>query len=277
MGGSRDSGLFGPGSIVWRVNREGSLLIGGGAAAILQVAHPLVAAGVGEHSRYQVDPWGRLQRTLDLTTRIAFGSTEVANRAARAIQMAHKRVHGELPWDAGRFPAGTPYDANDSELQMWVHATLVATSLTVYTRWVAPLSFAEQRQYYEEQKTMGEAFGVPRDEQPPTLADFFDYYDEMMESDALASTPVLHEVADSILHPDLPLGGRPISDAVALATAGLLTPRWREELGLPWGPNRERLLEASRFLLRRTLPLLPGVVREFPGARIADRRVKTAA
>jgi uncharacterized protein (DUF2236 family) len=277
MGGSRDSGLFGPGSIVWRVNREGSLLIGGGAAAILQVAHPLVAAGVGEHSRYQVDPWGRLQRTLDITTRIAFGSTEVANKAARAIQMAHKRVHGELPWDAGRFPKGTPYDANDSELQMWVHATLVATSLTVYTRWVAPLSIAEQRQYYEEQKTMGEAFGVPRDEQPPTLADFFDYYDEMLESDALASTPVLHEVADSILHPDLPLGGRPLSDAVALATAGLMTPRWREELGLPWGPNRERLLEASRFLLRRTLPLLPGVVREFPGARIADRRVKTAA
>ena len=99
----------------------------------------------------------------------------------------------------------------------------------------------------------------------------------MLASDKLASTPVLHEVADSILHPDLPLGGRPVTDAVTLATTGLLTPRWREELGLPWGPTRERLLDASRFLLRRTLPLLPGVVREFPGARSADRRVRTAA
>jgi uncharacterized protein (DUF2236 family) len=277
MAGSRDIGLFGPESLTWRVNREGSLLIGGGAAAILQVAHPLVAAGVGAYSRYQVDPWGRLYRTLDLTTRIAFGSTEVAHKAARAIQMAHKRVHGELPWDAGRFPAGTPYDANDPVLQMWVHATLVATSLTVYTRWVAPLTIAEQRRFYEEQKTMGEMFGVPRDMQPATLADFWDYYDEMLESDALAWTPVLQEVADSVVRPKLPLGGRPLSDAVALATAGLMTPRWREELGLPWGPNRERLLEASRFVLRRALPLLPGVVREFPGARTADRRVKTAA
>jgi uncharacterized protein (DUF2236 family) len=277
MGGSRDHGLFGPDSIMWRVNREGSLLIGGGAAAILQVAHPLVAAGVGEHSSYQEDPWGRLYRTLDLTTKITFGSTEVANKAAHAIRMAHKRVHGELPWDAGRFPKGTPYDANDSELQMWVHATLVATSLTVYTRWVGKLTIAEQRQWYEEQTTMGEAFGVPREMQPATLPDFFDYYDDMLESDALAMTPVLREVTDSLMRPKLPLGGRPLSDAVKLATAGLLTPRWREELGLPWGPNRERLLDASRVVLRRALPLLPGVVREFPGARIADRRVRTAA
>jgi uncharacterized protein (DUF2236 family) len=277
MGGSRDTGLFGPQSLTWRVNREGSLLIGGAAAAILQVAHPLVAAGVGEHSRYQVDPWGRLYRTLDLTTKITFGSTEVAHKAARAIQMAHKRVHGELPWDAGRFPAGTPYDANDPVLQMWVHATLVATSLTVYTRWIGPLTIAEQRRFYEEQKTMGEAFGVPLHHQPGTLAEFWEYYDDMLESDALASTPVLHEVADSVMRPKLPLRGRPLSDAMQLATAGLMTPRWREELGLPWGPNRERLLDASRFVLRRTLPLLPSVVREFPGARSADRRVKTAA
>jgi uncharacterized protein (DUF2236 family) len=277
MGGGRDSGLFGPGSVTWRVNREGSLLIGGGAAAILQVAHPLVAAGVGEHSRYQTDPWGRLYRTLDITTRITFGSTEESAKAARAIQMAHKRVSGTLPWDAGRFPAGTPYDANDPELQMWVHATLVATSLAVYSRWVGSLTIAEQQRFYGEQKTMGEAFGVPRDMQPETLSEFWDYYEGMLESDALASTPVLHEVAESILHPDLPLGGRPLSDAVALATAGLMTPRWREELGLPWSPNRERLLDASRFLLRRALPLLPGIAREFPAARHADRRVKTAA
>lgn len=277
MAGGRDNGLFGPESVIWRVNREGALLIGGGAAAILQVAHPLVAAGVGEHSSYQTDPWGRLYRTLDITTKITFGSTEVAGKAAQAIQMAHRRVHGELPWDAGRFPAGTPYDANDPELQMWVHATLVATSLTVYTRWIGTLSIPEQRRFYEEQKTMGEAFGVPRERQPATLPDFFDYYDAMLESDELASTPVLHEVAASIMRPRLPLGGRPLSDAVKLATAGLMTPRWRAELGLPWGPGRERLLDASRVVLRRALPLLPGVAREFPGARSADRRVRAAA
>ena len=277
MAGGRDTGLFGPGSITWRVNREGSLLIGGGAAAILQVAHPLVAAGVGEHSNYRTDPWGRLYRTLDITTKITFGSTPTAQKAARAIQMAHKRVNGELPWDAGRFPAGTPYDANDPDLQMWVHATLVATSLAVYTRWIGKLTVAEQRLFYEEQKKAGEMFGVPIEMQPPTLADFYDYYDDMLDSDDLASTPVLHEVTASIMTPDLPLGGRPLSDAVKLATAGLMTPRWRAELGLPWGPNRERVLDASRVVFRRALPLLPRIAREFPAARSADRRVAAAA
>jgi uncharacterized protein (DUF2236 family) len=277
MAGGRDHGLFGPGSVTWRVNREGSILIGGGAAAILQVAHPLVAAGVGEHSRYDVDPWGRLARTLEITTKMTFGSTEQAHEGARAIRMAHKRVHGDLPWDAGRWPAGTPYDANDPELQMWVHATLVATSLAVYTRWIEPLSIAEQRRFYDEQKSIGELFGVPRDMQPATLADFYGYYDGMLESDQLAPTPVLHDVAGSILEPDLPLRGRPLSDAVKLATGGLLPPRWRDELGIAWGPNRERLLDASRLLVRRALPLLPGVVREFPAARVAARRLRAAA
>lgn len=276
MGGRCDTGLFGPGSVTWRVNREGSLLIGGGAAAILQVAHPLVAAGVGEHSRYQTDPFGRLNRTLELTTTITFGSTDDAQRAARAIQMAHKRVHGELPWDAGRFPAGTPYDAGDPELQMWVHATLVATSLTVYQRWIGSLTITDQRRFYDEQKTAGEMFGVPRDMQPATLADFHLYYDEMLASDALAPTPVLHEVTASFMRPDLPFGGRPLSDAVELATAWLMTPRWRAELGLPWSPARERLLDASRLVFRRALPLVPRIAREFPAARSADRRVAAA-
>ena len=275
--GMSDQGLFGPGSVTWRVNREGSILIGGGAAAILQVAHPLVAAGVGEHSRYDVDPWGRLQRTLAITTKMTFGSTAQAEEGARAIQMAHKRVHGELPWDAGRFPAGTPYDANDPHLQMWVHATLVATALTVYTHWIAPLSVAEQRTFYEEQKSIGEAFGVPRETQPATLADFYDYYDSTIDSDELAWTPVLRDVAQSVMRPSLPLHGRPLIDAVNLATVWLLPQRVRDDLGLDWGPKRERLLDASRAVVRRALPLLPGLLRDFPAARGADRRVGTAA
>ena len=93
-----DAGLFGPGSLTWRVNREGVLLLGGGAALVLQVAHPLVAAGVAEHSNYREDPWGRLYRTLDLTTKIVFGSIEEAATLLRsgdphlAIEFAKRRT-----------------------------------------------------------------------------------------------------------------------------------------------------------------------------------------
>src|SRR5881397_2144053 len=121
-----DAGLFGPGSLTWRVNREGALLLGGGAALVLQVAHPLVAAGVAEHSNYREDPWGRLYRTLDVTTKIVFGSSEVAEEASQRLWNVHGRVQGTSP-------DGASYQARDPDLLMWVHATLIDTTLLVYT------------------------------------------------------------------------------------------------------------------------------------------------
>lgn len=272
-----DAGLFGPGSLTWRVNREGVLLLGGGRALILQVAHPLVAAGVAAYSSYREDPWGRLYRTLDITTRIVFGGTETAAEASGQLERMHSRVKGETTESAGRYPAGTPYEASDPELLMWVHATLVDTSLLVYDRYVRPLSLAERRAYYEEQKTLGEAFGVPREHQPATYAEFNEYFDSMLESDRIAVTDALRDVVDATLRPELPFVARPLTEAVNLATAGLLPERLRAELGLPWGPHRERLLAASRAMLRRTLPLMPSLLREFPPARSADRRARLAA
>jgi uncharacterized protein (DUF2236 family) len=271
-----DIGLFGPGTVTWRVNREGVLLVGGGAALILQVAHPLVAAGVAEHSNYREDPWGRLYRTLDLTTKIVFGDTATAEEAAERIRSVHKRVKGRTTEDAGRYPAGTPYDANDPELLMWVHATLVHTALDVYQRYVGPLTIAEQRHYYEEQKTLAESVGVTRDAMPEDFAAFNEYFNGMIESNRIAVTAALRDVVDATLRPDLPFVARPLIEAVSVATVGLLPPRLRDELGMPWNPTRERLLEASRVALNRLIPVLPGLLREFPPARGAERRVSTA-
>jgi uncharacterized protein (DUF2236 family) len=270
-------GLFGPDTVTWRVNREGVLLVGGGAALVLQVAHPLVAAGVEQHSNYREDPWGRLYRTLDLTTKIVFGSTPTAEEAAARIREVHTRVRGETKEDGGRYPAGTKYSANDPELLMWVHATLVHTAMTVYQRYVDPLTIAEQQRYYEEQKRLGEAFGIPRERQPDTLADFFDYWNEMLESDRLAVTDALRDVVSATLRPDLPFLARPVVEALNLATTGLLPESLRDELELPWGPNRQRLFEASQRLLGLVIPVLPSLFREFPPARSAERRARAVA
>jgi uncharacterized protein (DUF2236 family) len=270
-------GLFGPGTMTWRINREGALLLGGGRALVLQVAHPLVAAGVAEFSNYREDPWGRLYRTLDLTTRIVFGDKETAAEASDQLRRVHTRVKGVTQEPGGRFPAGTPYEASDPELLMWVHATLVDTSLLVYDRYVHRLTIAERERYYEEQKTLGEAFGVPREHQPGSYAEFNEYFAGMVDSDAIALTGALRDVTDATLRPDLPFLARPVVEAVGLVTAGLLPERLRQELGLPWGPNRERLLAASRTMLRGAIPLLPSLLRDFPPARRAERRVRTAA
>jgi uncharacterized protein (DUF2236 family) len=274
--GVSDAGLFGPESVTWRVNREGVLLLGGGAALIMQVAHPLVGIGVAEHSNYREDPWGRLYRTLDVTTSIVFGSTAKAHEASERIRNVHKRVQGVTKEDAGRYPAGTEYSANDPQLGMWVHATLVDTSMRVYSAYVGSLTHGEKLGYYEEQKRLGEMFGVPIDEQPPTLAEFHEYFDRMVEEE-LAVTSALVDVVDATMHPELPFVARPIVEALNLVTVSLLPPRLRDELGLELGTNQRRLVSASRTVIRRALPVLPRLLREFPPARSADRRVAAAA
>ncbi|HYH58968.1 MAG TPA: oxygenase MpaB family protein [Thermoleophilaceae bacterium] len=271
-----DPGLFGPDSITWQVNREGILLLGGGAAIIMQVAHPLVGAGVAEHSNYREDPWGRLYRTLDITTSIVFGSTAKANEASERLRAVHKSVHGLTTEAGGRHPAGTKYSANDPTLGMWVHATLVDTSLKVYEAYVRRLSHPEKVRYYEEQKRLGEMFGVPVERQPATLAEFYDYFDGMV-AEELAVTSALTDVVDATMRPELPFVARPLVEALNLATVSLLPQRLRDELGLEWGENRRRLVSASRALVRRALPVLPSLVREFPPARSADRRAAQAA
>src|SRR5205085_2778584 len=162
----------------WRVNREGVLLLGGGRALLLQVAHPLVAAGVAQHSNYREDPWGRLYRTLDTVTTIVFGTRDEAREAAERLNRVHSRVTGEAE-------DGTPYEANDPELLMWVHATLVDTSLLVYTNYVGELTRGERERYYEEQKRLGEMFGIPLEQQPDDYAAFNRYVDEVVQGGTL--------------------------------------------------------------------------------------------
>jgi uncharacterized protein (DUF2236 family) len=269
-----DAGLFGPGSLTWRVNREGVLLLGGGRALLLQVAHPLVAAGVSQHSNYREDPWGRLYRTLDTVTTIVFGTTAQSNEAAERLHRVHTRVTGAAD-------DGTPYRANDPDLLMWVHATLVETSLLVYTNYVGELTRAERERYYAEQKRLGEVFGIPLERQPDDYAAFNRYFDDVVRGGTLQVTDSLRDVAAHTLRPRLPYGGtfvaRPAIGYFNLVTAALL-PGWlREELGLPWGPNRARMHAAQRALIRRLVPVLPGLLREFPPARSADRRMRAAA
>src|SRR5215218_2946605 len=154
---------------------------------------------------------------------------------------------------------------------MWVHATLVRTALDVYQRYVGPLTIAEQRLYYDEQKTLAEMFGVPRERMPDTFAAFNRYFDDTLESDRIAVTDALREVVDATLRPKLPPIARPLVDALNLSTVGLLPERLREELRLAWGPTRDRLQEASRASLRRIIPVLPILLRELPPARSAER------
>jgi uncharacterized protein (DUF2236 family) len=253
------------GSVAWRVGSEGALLLGGGRALILQVAHPQVAAGVAQHSNYRQAPWRRLYRTIEVTSQIVFGDDRESAEAAAALRRRHQRV-------VGRDDRGDHYRALDPQLLMWVHATLVDTSLLVYHRYVKPLREEEMALYYEQMKPVAEAYGIPGEQQPADWPAFREYWDGMLLS-GLRVTETTREVADSVLRPELPLAARlpalPAVKAMNLLTIGTLPGELRDELELSWGPLRERLLAASGLTIRRLLPLLPSPLRKFPAARRA--------
>jgi uncharacterized protein (DUF2236 family) len=236
---SRD-GYFAPESVIRRVgNSPLTPFLGGGPAVLLQVAHPLVAAGVTQHSDYRHDLWRRLLRTLRALYLIAFGTKAEAEQVGAAVERVHAEVHGRTQVRLGPFPAGTPYSAADPELMLWVHATLVQASLDVYSRFVHPLSAGEQERYYREMALVARLFGTPAKAIPATLADFRDYFEAQIAGKTITVTEPAKHVAAVIVEAALPAPMRLLVPAHRLSTAGLLPPRLREEYGLRWGPLHE--------------------------------------
>ena len=247
---SRD-GYFAPESVIRQVgNTPVTPFLGGGAAVLLQVAHPLVAAGVAEHSGYRDDLWRRLIRTLRALYLITYGSRDEADRAAATVQRVHTYVNGTTSESLGIFPSGTRYSAADPELMLWVHATLVHCSLSAYQRFEHRLSVAEQESYYSEMALVARLFGTPADVIPPTLSEFRDYFAAQIESDRITVTQTAREIAAVILQAPLPTPMRLLAPAHRLATAAQLPPRIRREYGLRWGPSRAPLLLAAGQTVR---------------------------
>jgi uncharacterized protein (DUF2236 family) len=264
---SRD-GYFLPESVIRRIgNSPLTPFLGGGPAVLLQVAHPLVAAGVTAHSGYRRDLWPRLVRTLRALYLIAFGTRAEADAAGEAVQRVHEHVRGVTRTRLGRFPAGTPYSASDLHLQLWVHATLVESSLAVYTRFVRALAPGERERYYREMTLVAHLFGVPASVIPPTLADFHEYWAAQLAGNTLTVTAPAREVAAVILEAALPAPMRLLVPAHRLATAGLLPPRLREEYGLGWSPLHELALPlAARSVRATATPILSAASRLAPPA-----------
>ena len=251
-------GYFSPESMVRRLgNSPVTPFLGGGAAVLLQVAHPLVACGVVEHSGYDRDLWRRLVRTLRALYLITFGDRAEADRAAAAVRAVHARVHGRTPTQLGPFPAATRYSASDPELMLWVHATLVHSSLAAYERFVEPLTPAERERYHDEMNLVAVLFGTPARVLPANYPGFRSYFEAQARSDAITVTAPARAVADVVLAARLPAPLRLLAPAHRLATARILPERLRAEYGLRWTGLHERALPLAGATVRYgTAPVL---------------------
>jgi uncharacterized protein (DUF2236 family) len=260
-----DLGLLSRDSVARRTNREAFLLLGGAAAVLLQIAHPLVAAGVGAHSDYRRDLFGRLSRTVNTPLAVVFGTAAEARAGLRRIGRRHVPVRG-------RAPDGRSYDARDPALIVWVQVTLVLTSLRLFEYVMGRLDDADREAYWQEARFFALELGATPGSLPRTFVDVLAYERHMLATEAIPDANGV-AVARDVIRPIRWLPGLAYWPFDAI-TAGLLPPSLRLAFGLPWR-TRERL--AFRFVLRALrmgVPVLPSRLRVVPQALRYEERAR---
>jgi uncharacterized protein (DUF2236 family) len=255
------------GSVTRQVAQEAIINLGGSRAVLMQLAHPLVATGVAEHSNYLSDPLGRALRTFVLGQLLTFGNSAKAHKAGRTINRLHSHVHGSLPASAGNFASGTPYKARDPELLLWVHATLIDTILLIYPLLFRPLSEEEQDQYYQESKEMVRLLGLSSHDMPETTGDLRQYVHDMVYSNKLAATAQARQIARVVLFPPVPRVLHPLLLFNLHFTIATLPPPVREIYGLEWSKRQQVAFDLSTFGMRTVIPRLPLSLRVLPITR----------
>jgi len=240
----------------------------------MQAAHPLAVGGLLAHSSALEEPYERLGRTAEAMNAIVFGTRHEADRVSAAIRSMHRRVRGRLPAQAGIYPAGTPYRADDPELLLWVLFTLVDSALVVHGRYVGPLRRAERERYWAEYRVVGELLGLGERDMPADLAGLDEYRERMLTGPELLVTDWARRRArEIVLEPPVPLLARPLLQTVNFITVALLPDRISREYGfssIPPAPVRRALVAGgAEYLRRAVIPLIPGRLRLVPGARAA--------
>ncbi len=262
------------GTVAWKLQKEIILLLAWAPAILLQLAHPLEAQGVADHSSFRNERWGRtrrLYRTLDAMLGLCFGSEREALAVAARINAIHDRVQGQLRETAGIFPAGTSYSADDAALLAWVHATMLAMNLRVYELFVAPLCAEDKDHYCAEASAIEGHLGIPEGRLPRTFGELQQYIEGKLTSGEILVTDAARTLARMIVYPEVSRVAEPALGLMRLITLGVLPPRIRDAYGFAWGSRNEAMLRLSAGLVRRLLPLTPSIVRYWPAARAVFR------
>ena len=260
--------------IAHRVNREAVVVLGWGRAILMQLAHPLVAAGVGGHSRFDAGPLAyieRMRRTIGAMLSLTFGTEAQIQRTTDGINAIHRRVHGRLAHAVGRYPAGAPYDATDPELLAWVHATLIDSQLRTYALFVGPLTADERDRYCAEAAQLGPRLGIPAGTLPDTTARLERYLHEMEQDGRLVVGEQARGLAAALLAPPGGLLAAPARWLGRLTSVGLLPGPMRDGYGFLWNARDERRLRLVAATLRAGRRVVPPMLREWPVARRAAR------
>lgn len=264
-----------PGGVAWTLAGERLALLAWPRAILLQLAHPLVAAGVASHSSFRASPFApftRLHATVRAMRHLVFGTEEQASAAVRGILGVHDRVHGTLRTSTGAHPAGAAYSAHDPALLLWVHATLVDSHVRVLGPVLGPFTPAQLNQYCRESAPLAVALGARPDDLPITWPGLQDYMAAEMESGRVAVGADARDLAPAVLRPTFSGLVWPLRQAAEVLTIGTLPPAVRSDYGLAWDTRRERRLARVVATLRALRRHTPDLFARWPEARRLARR-----
>ena len=263
-----DPGYFGPQSMMWKVNKEITVLFGGARALLMHAAHPLIAAGARQTSFYQRDPWKRLIRTLSLQNSVTFGNKQEADESAHRINKLHEVINGEDDVTGGY------YDALDHEQLLWVHACLQISSIYFYEMTVKKLTEQEKNQYHLENMKAAELVLVDKNKMPKTHDGLKNWVTEKSREDGyLVSTDVAEDVKNIIGGGPVPKHIKPIWPFIAFTAFNTLPKEFKEIYGISDSKLKNLILGINLSLLKYTRPFLPPFFRLIAPARWAQQRI----
>jgi uncharacterized protein (DUF2236 family) len=252
-------GIFGADSETWRVNRESALFLGAGRAALLQLAHPWVAAALDQHSRVMQKPIKRFHNTFRIVFTMIFGTSEQAFRASRSLYQLHTKIVGDVPEAVAGYRKGSRYEALQIPALRWVYATLIESAVVAFDCVMPRLCNEERETYYEESKVLAGLFGLPQEALPKDWCGFEAYVAETVESQALGVSDRARTMGRSIMS-----GAGSwirIPRWYSALTAEWMPQRFREEFGLAFGATERDAAEEAREWLPRIYPTLPDTAR----------------
>ncbi|SDI68044.1 EF-hand domain-containing protein [Nonomuraea jiangxiensis] len=253
--------VFGPDSMLRRFVNDARWGFAVARATVLEAAHPQIGTALIENSTFVTHPWRRLRNTLVSTQRILDTDHRVRNRETARLNRLHARI-------SGTDSQGRHYNAMDAEARAWVIATLFESTVTMCRLSGQSLDRPALERLYAEFRTFLALLEGNSDRLPPTLREFWPYYDDVIEH-RLENTEAVHVIlyrlfanvpAPPLLrnHPAVWAAGRAVAGPVAAAiTIASLPEPFCRRVALPDLPGARALMHGAYLTAGLATRLLP--------------------
>jgi uncharacterized protein (DUF2236 family) len=226
---------------------DGVLIAGGARAILLQVAEPVVAAGVAKHSDFAHRPVERLRNTLTYAYAVVLGTAEDAAAVSAHVRRVHRPVTG----------------AGDAQLQLWVAATLYESAVLVHERVFGATPDALADELYAEYARLGTSLEVPPELWPANRSDFDTYFADRLTQLEITddARQIAHDLFAPVTAPAWLRAGLPLA---RLLTLDLLPASVREHYGFEWTARDQQRADRAWGRIRFLARITPYRLRSWP-------------